>query len=153
MITDSMLWRWHTLDETTATEAYAIYAARQAVFIVEQHCPYADLDGLDLQALHLSCWRGDTLLAYLRLLAPGTAFTEPSLGRIITVASVRGTGLGRELVRRGIAHAQTLYPRSPIRIGAQLRLQRFYESLGFAVAGGHYLEDGIEHVHMLHPGD
>lgn len=152
-MTDSIQWRWHTLEQLQPRQAYAIYAARQAVFIVEQNCPYPDLDGLDVHAEHLAAWRGDELLAYLRLLPPGVPFQECSLGRIITVGSVRGTGLGRELVRRGLQRAHQLHPRCPIRIGAQLRLQRFYESLGFTVSGGMYLEDGIEHIHMLHPAD
>lgn len=150
-MTDPIQWRWQTLAQLSPQQAYAIYAARQAVFIVEQNCPYPDLDGLDLSAEHLSGWRGDEVLAYLRLLPPGVAFAEPSLGRIITAASARGTGMGREVVRRGLARAQALYPHSPIRIGAQLRLQHFYESLGFVVAGAMYMEDGIEHIHMLHP--
>ncbi len=150
-MTQSIQWRWHRLAQLAPEQAYAIYAARQAVFIVEQNCPYQDMDGLDLQADHLAAWRGAELLAYLRLLPPGLAFPDASLGRIITTANARGTGMGRELVQRGLIHAYTLYPQSPVRIGAQLRLQRFYESLGFTVAGQMYMEDGIEHIHMVRP--
>ena len=62
-----------------------------------------------------------------------------------------GLGLGRELVRRGIAFNRERWPGHAIRIGAQARLTAFYESLGFSVDGDSYDEDGIAHIHMTLP--
>jgi ElaA protein len=144
-------WQWRRYAELSPLEIHAIFAARQAVFIVEQTCPYPDIDGKDLEALHLSGWSGDQLAAYLRLLAPGVSYEEPSLGRIITTDIARGTGLGRELVARGLDKLHELYPELPTRIGAQAHLEKFYGSLGFVQASEPYDEDGIMHIEMLRP--
>jgi ElaA protein len=143
-------WQWCTLDDLPAARLYALFAARQAVFIVEQECAYQDMDGLDDGAEHLIGWSGADVAAYLRLLAPGTRFAEPSLGRILTTSAFRRSGLGRELVLKGLARAYERYPTRVVRIGAQRYLEKFYGSLGFAVASEQYLEDGIPHVEMLH---
>jgi len=142
-------WQWSAFDQLTTKELYAVLAARIAVFVVEQDCPYQDLDGLDADAQHLIAWIDDDVAGYLRLLAPGTRFGEPSLGRILTTSPARGTGLGRELVAKGIDRAGELYPAQPIRISAQAHLSKFYGSFGFVVASEQYLEDDIPHVEML----
>jgi ElaA protein len=146
-------WQWRSYAELSPLEIHTIFAARQAVFIVEQACPYPDIDNKDLEALHLSGWAHDQqLAAYLRLLAPGVSYPdEPSLGRIITTKVARGTGIGRELVMRGLEKLQQLYPNMPTRIGAQAHLQKFYGSLGFVQCSGPYDEDGIMHIEMLRP--
>ena len=144
-----MDWRWYEFAQLTTKELYAVMSARVAVFVVEQKCPYQDPDGMDVDARHLVAWSDDQVAGYLRLLAPGTRFSEPSLGRILTTSIARGTGLGRELVMKGIERANELYPSQPIRIGAQAHLAKFYGSLGFKVDSGEYLEDDIPHVEML----
>jgi len=144
-------WQALRFEELGIHGLYAILALRQAVFVVEQDCPYQDCDGLDAGAWHLLCRRGDELLAYQRCLPPGTPYRESSIGRIIVPEAGRGLGLGRELVRRGIAFNRERWPGHAIRIGAQARLTAFYESLGFTVAGDVYDEDGIDHIHMTLP--
>ena len=144
----SIQWQWRRYDELSPREIHAIFAARQAVFIVEQNCPYLDLDGKDLDAWHLMAWSGQDVAAYLRLVAPGVSYPEPSLGRVITTRIARGSGLGRELVARGLEKIHELYPTQPIRIGAQAHLQRFYGSLGFVQSSEPYDEDGIPHLQM-----
>lgn len=145
----SIAWHWYAFDQLTVKQLYAVLAARQAVFVVEQTCAYQDLDGLDADALHLVAWSGEEVAGYLRLLAPGTRFGEPSLGRILTTRLARGTGLGRDLVAQGIERAGEIYPAQPIRISAQAHLAKFYGSFGFVVASEQYLEDDIPHVEML----
>lgn len=143
-------WQWRSFEELSTLEMYAVFAARQAVFIVEQNCPYLDMDGKDLDALHLIAWSGKEVAAYLRLLPPGSSYpAEPSLGRIITTRIGRGSGLGRELVARGLEKIHELYPQLPTRIGAQAHLHEFYGSFGFAQASEPYDEDGIMHIEML----
>jgi ElaA protein len=87
----------------------------------------------------------------LRLIGPGVSYDEPSLGRIITTKIARGSGLGRELVVRGLQHMHDLYPTLPVRIGAQAHLHKFYGSLGFVQSSEPYDEDGIPHIEMLRP--
>jgi ElaA protein len=144
----SIEWQWRRYGELAPLEIHAIFAARQAVFIVEQNCPYLDMDGKDLDAWHLVGWSGNEVAAYLRLIAPGVSFAEPSLGRVLTTKIGRGTGLGRELVVRGLEKIYELYPTLPTRIGAQAHLHKFYGSLGFVQASEPYDEDGIPHIEM-----
>jgi ElaA protein len=144
----SIEWQWRRYSELAPLEIYAIFSARQAVFVVEQNCPYQDMDGKDLDAWHLIGWSGKEVAAYLRLVAPGVSYPEPSLGRIITTQIGRGRGLGRELVARGLEKIHELYPTLPIRIGAQAHLHKFYGSLGFVQSSEPYDEDGIPHIEM-----
>ena len=146
-------WQYRSFDELSAHELYAVLAARQDVFILEQQCFYADFDGLDLQAHHVLAWvtiDGKRQLgAYLRVLAPGVKYTEMSLGRVLTTKAARGGGIGRELLAQGIAYAERLHPGHRIRIGAQRYLERFYQGFGFRTITEPYDEDGIMHVDML----
>lgn len=145
----SIEWQWRRYGELAPLEIYAIFSARQAVFVVEQTAPYLDMDGKDLDAWHLIGWSGKEVAAYLRLLAPGVSFAEPSLGRVLTTRIGRGSGLGRELIARGLEMMHELYPTLPTRIGAQAHLHKFYGSFGFVQASEPYDEDGIPHIEML----
>ncbi len=148
----SPAWRLHTLERFDPGQLYAVLAARVAVFVVEQSCPYQDLDGLDDVALHLVGWAGNgSVVAYARILPPGTRFEQPSIGRVLTSLPGRRCGLGRALMRRAIEVVGEYYPGRPVRISAQCYLQRFYAELGFAVDSAPYEEDGIPHVEMQLP--
>lgn len=142
-------WQWCRLGELSAEQVYAVCAARVAVFVVEQNCPYQDLDGLDADAEHLIAWSGTEIAGYLRVLGPGARFDDPSIGRIITMKPFRGTGLGRDLVARGLERTRLRYPGKPVRISAQQYLEKFYRDFGFATVSEPYLEDDIPHVEML----
>ena len=148
-----MHWRFAPFDQLTVREVHDLFQARVGVFVVEQTCPFQDVDGIDPACWHLlgtKDGRGP-LLAYCRLVPPGVKYEEPSIGRIITAQPVRRTGLGRELVRESLARAEQLWPGRAIRIGAQQRLERFYEQFGFVTASAPYDEDGIAHVEMVRP--
>src|SRR5687767_338371 len=112
-------------------ELYSILRLRNEVFIVEQNCPYMDCDNKDPQCFHFMGWDNDQLLAYTRLVPAGVSYAEPSIGRVVTSPSVRRTGLGIDLMKRSIAETKKLFGDAPIRIGAQLYLLKFYQSLGF----------------------
>ena len=148
-------WRWCRFDQLDVLELDAIYRARQQVFSIEQQCVYLDADGIDAHAFHLAAWSSDRdmPLAYARVVHPGRKYPEPSIGRVITVAAARGTGLGRELVRRAIGRCGEAFAGQAIRISAQTRLERFYAELGFVAVGAPYIEDGIAHTEMLRPFD
>lgn len=142
-------WQWCTVDDLSTGQLYAIFAVREAVFVVEQRCAYQELDGLDLAASHLIGWSGGEIAAYLRVLGPDIRFAEPSIGRVLTSQAFRGSGLGRELVARSLAYVDERYPARGIRISAQAHLERFYHSFGFEVVSQPYLEDDIPHIEML----
>ena len=146
-------WRCCAFDALAVAELDAIYRARQQVFVIEQGCAYLDADGADPQCWHLAAWSAALAepLAYARIVAPGVKYPEVSIGRVITSSAARGTGLGRELVRRAVAEAEALFPGTGIRISAQAHLQRFYGAFGFVAVGDEYMEDGIPHIEMLRP--
>ncbi len=147
-------WRWCRFDDLSVHELDAIYRARQQVFSAEQACAYLDADGFDAGSFHLAAWPASRKLpsAYARVVHPGLKYAEPSIGRVITAAQARGTGLGRELVRRAIALTEQAFPGQGIRISAQSQLEKFYAQAGFVIVGERYIEDGIPHTEMLRPG-
>src|SRR5262245_9461028 len=116
-------WQWSRLEGLAVAELYAVLAARQQVFTVEQHCAFQDADGHDFHAWHLLAWdeasKAVPLAGYLRVLDPGRKFEEPSIGRVLTVPPYRGIGFGRTLMAEGIARTRAIWPRRPIRIAAQ----------------------------------
>ncbi len=144
-------WQWAAFDELDATTLCAVLAARQDVFVLEQQCLYADIDGNDQRAYHLIARLEGTqqLVAYLRCFAPGDKYPEAALGRVLTVQSMRGRGIGRRLMAEGIRRVAQHFPGSAIRISAQEHLARFYGEFGFNRASDTYLEDGIPHMEMF----
>lgn len=149
-------WQWKRFPELTVEELYRVLALRQQVFVVEQKSIYLDTDGYDSGSHHLlGTQPGEPapwLAAYLRALPPGLKYPEASLGRVVTSPRARRAGHGRQLLEKGVAFIETHYPRAPIRIGAQLYLQRFYEGFGFRRISDEYDEDGIPHIDMLRQG-
>jgi ElaA protein len=144
-----MNWILKPFAALTPEELYKILQLRNEVFIVEQNCPYQDCDNKDMYAWHLMGMMENRLLAYARLLAPGISYSESSIGRVVSSPSSRKTGMGKKLMEESIQQIRNLFQTDVIRIGAQLYLQKFYESFGFIKDGDIYLEDNIPHIIML----
>jgi ElaA protein len=142
-------WICKPFNELTPAALYAVLQLRNEVFVVEQQCVFQDADNKDQLSFHLMGWEGDQLVAYTRLVPPGIAYEEASIGRVVTAITARGSGIGRQLMQQSIAACRKLFGNGTIRIGAQLYLKQFYASLGFIPTGGIYPEDGIEHIQML----
>jgi len=144
-------WLLKSFVDLTTDELYALLRLRNEVFIVEQNCPFPDLDGKDQLCHHLLGFDevGGTLLAYTRLVPAGVSYGYPSIGRVATALRARRYGKGRELMQRSIQELSRLYGPTAIQIGAQLYLRSFYESFGFVQSGEGYLEDGIDHIPMI----
>jgi ElaA protein len=151
-------WRRVAFADLTPHQLYELLQLRTDVFVMEQACAFQDMDGYDQLAVHLlgtavpestGVGQGGTLIAYARLFPAGVKFTEASIGRVITRATVRGTGLGHVLIREAIASVEALWGKQPIRIGAQSRLTAYYRQHGFVEVGPAYLEDNIDHQDML----
>ncbi len=144
-----MHWAWTRFEELGVQGLYDVLALRCRVFILEQG-PYLDPDGVDARSWHLQGRDAQGVLqAYLRAVDPGVKYAEPSIGRVITAPEARGAGLGRALMREGLARCVAQWPGQGIRISAQARLRRFYAELGFEATSDEYLEDAIAHVEML----
>lgn len=141
-----MIWQTKKFDELSAYELFEIYQARTAVFVVEQICPYQEVDNKDLQAVHLFAKNATDLTAYCRLIPDSDGV---HLGRVLVANKYRGKGLARELVQRAIEHCHKAFPNQPLHAQAQSYLQGFYESFGFRAVSDVYLEDGIAHLDMV----
>ncbi|MEQ1797654.1 MAG: GNAT family N-acetyltransferase [Lacibacter sp.] len=143
-------WVLKTFDDLSPHELYTIMWLRNEVFVVEQNCVFQDADNKDQHSWHLMGWADDKqLMAYSRILPPGLAYVQPSIGRVVTNPAARKEGAGRELMKTAIEYCCKLFGEQDIKIGAQLYLLKFYSSLGFERTGEIYLEDGIEHVEMI----
>ena len=142
-------WRLARFDELTPLEVHDILQARSAVFVVEQNCVFLDVDGVDPESWHLLGVEGGAVLAYCRIVPPGLKFPEASIGRVLTLEPGRRKGLGRLLMAEAVGRAQALWPGAPLRIGAQLYLDKFYGEFGFRRASEPYDEDGIMHIEMV----
>ncbi len=146
----NLVWECKHFDRLTPAELYAALRLRNEVFVVEQHCVFQDADNKDQAGWHVLGWDGSVLVAYSRILPPGVSYVEASIGRVVTSMRVRGSGVGKELMRISIERLYALLGNVPIRMGCQLYLKSFYESFGFRQASDIYLEDGIHHIEMLH---
>lgn len=145
-----MNWTLKKFSDLTTDEFHDILQLRINTFVVEQNCPFPELDGKDRMAYHYF-GKADTgkIVAYTRIFGPGDYYAEPSIGRVVVDPEYRRDGLGYELMSGSIDKIEELYGHSDIRIGAQKYLIGFYENLGFKKVGEEYLEDGIPHVYMI----
>jgi ElaA protein len=146
---DNIIWTLRAFAELNPFELYQILRLRSEVFVVEQNCVFLDMDDLDGKSLHLQGRSDGELIAYVRILPPGLAYLEPSIGRVITSPQARRTGAGKALMKKAIEETVAMYPSKSIKIGAQLYLKKFYEGFGFEQCSDVYLEGSIEHIKML----
>lgn len=144
-----MKFEFKNFNDLSLDELYDILQLRAEIFVVEQDCVYNDIDNLDKVAIHQFLRKNGELIAYLRLLKPGTRFPEYSIGRLVVKQTERGTGLGMIMMQEAKDYILKNWDASKIKISAQKYLQKFYEDLDFKVVTEDYLEDGIPHVGML----
>ncbi|HEM4702941.1 TPA: GNAT family N-acetyltransferase [Streptococcus suis] len=142
-----MKWEIKAFDQLSLQELYTILTLRTDVFVVEQACPYPEIDGKDPSCLHLLGTDNGELVAYLRILPAGLSYDKVSIGRVVIKPSHRGKGLGRPMMEQAIHYITTEWKE---KIGAQAYLEKFYQSLGFKPVSEVYLEDDIPHLDMLY---
>lgn len=136
-------------NELNTTELYQLLQLRSMVFVVEQNCPYLDMDDKDYKSFHVLGYDNGKLVACTRLVPVGISYEiEPSIGRVVTHPSVRSLGYGKLLMEYSINETKKRFNSSVIVIGAQLYLDKFYQNLGFIPEGEMYLEDNIPHMTM-----
>ena len=134
-------------EELSNKELLDIIKLRISVFVVEQKCPYQEVDEYDDKAIHLYLKDNDEIVAYARALPKGCTYDEVSIGRVISIR--RKMGLGTRIVKEAIEIAKKEFDASSIKIGAQVYVKKMYEDCGFVVISDEYLEDGIPHMDML----
>ena len=143
-------WECKHFSELTVCELYSIMRLRSEVFVVEQQCIFLDADNKDQKCYHLCGWNNQSLIAYARLVPANISYDEPSIGRVVTSPQYRRSGAGRMLMQKAVEECLLIFDKKNIKIGAQLYLKQFYESLGFRQCSEIYLEDNIEHIEMLY---
>lgn len=138
-----------SFNELSNIELYQLLQLRNEVFIVEQTCPYPDLDDKDYQSLHVLGIENNKVVAYCRLLPKGISYkNEASIGRVVTASSVRRFGYGKLLMQYAIPETLKQFSTNEIVISAQQYLEKFYSDFGFKSEGKSYLEDDIPHIKM-----
>lgn len=145
-----MDWKCKAFEELDVRELYEVLKLRVDVFVVEQECPYHELDGNDYKAIHVSYTDEKGTAAYTRLLPTGVKYVEPSIGRVIVRKDLRGTGLANKLMEYAVQYVLTEWQPEKIRLQAQTQLADFYRKHGFEVISEPYLEDKIPHVDMIY---
>ena len=143
-------WKIKSFHQLNVFELYGILKLRQQVFAVEQNCVYLDADGKDQLCDHIfGVDDAGQVMAYCRILQPGSAFQEVSIGRVSTHPDNRHNGWGKLIMEKAINFIDDKYGPVAVKIEAQYYLERFYANFGFETSGSVYLLDGIEHVEML----
>ena len=144
-------WKVKHYNDLSLNEFHDIIALRIAVFVIEQNCPYQELDGKDKKSYHLIC-RNDNgeIVSTARIIPPGVAYTQVAIGRVVIADSARGLGLGHELMRQCMHFIVEEFGQVPVILSAQKHLKNYYASHGFASTGKEYLEDNIPHVEMIY---
>ena len=144
-----MSWKLKKFDELTNIELYNLLKDRTLVFVVEQNCPYLEVDGKDPFSYHLFKEDNGEIIAYLRIVPAGVTYPEASLGRVFVKKEYRGQGIAGDLLKNGIDFIQNELKETEIKIQAQDHLRKFYGSFGFQPISETYLEDNIPHVDMI----
>ena len=134
-------------DELTARELFDLYKLRVSVFVVEQNCPYQEVDDADRVSYHVWLRDESGIAACLRVIPAGVNFEDASIGRVIAVR--RRCGLGTRIVAEGLRVAQERLGARRVTIEAQTYARALYERLGFRQTSAEFLEDGIPHIRML----
>lgn len=130
-------------DELTLDELYEILKVRVDIFVVEQNCPYSELDGIDKDAYHVFLKDEDELVSYLRVFKD----KDVRIGRVLSQR--RRQGYGTLILKEGIRVAKEKLNAEKIVIEAQVYARKMYEKLGFVQVSEAFLEDGIPHIKMI----
>lgn len=132
----------------TINEFHDLIALRIEVFIIEQNCPYQELDGLDKDADHLIVRSDEKIIATARLLKPGIVYPETAIGRVVTAPQFRHLKLGHLIMKSVLTYLVNEKHENAARLSAQSHLVNYYGKHGFVSTGKEYLEDGIPHTEM-----
>ncbi|AUG99574.1 GNAT family N-acetyltransferase [Pectobacteriaceae bacterium CE70] len=146
----NLIWHDWGIDDLNLYSLHDILLLRNQVFVVEQHCPYQDIDGRDLTVgnRHVTAYQNGKLVAYARILAPHSDHDAVKIGRVIVASPARGEHVGHQLMEHVLIVSARHWPKKPLFLSAQVHLQRFYSQFGFMTTGDVYDEDGIPHIDM-----
>ena len=145
MITEIKHYQLLTIDEF-----HDIIQLRIAVFVVEQNCPYQELDGKDKVSDHVMIKdESGRILATARIIPSGISYDKPSIGRVVSDSEFRNLKLGHQLMKACTNFIVSKYGKVAVILSAQEHLEGFYKAHGFEATEMRYLEGGIPHVKMI----
>ncbi|PCJ25841.1 MAG: GNAT family N-acetyltransferase [Flavobacteriales bacterium] len=147
---NNITWKTKAFNDLTVNEFYEIIYLRTAIFVVEQDCPYQEVDEKDRQSFHLfGRTESGEVIAVTRILPQGVSYKEISIGRIALKKEWRGKGIADELMNETFKFIEKEFGKQSIRISAQQYLFNYYSKHGFIQVGEMYLKDDIPHIEML----
>lgn len=133
--------------ELSTEQLYELLKLRVDVFVVEQQCPYAEIDGADKDAQHLLVTKDNNLIGYARIVFEDN---QLHIGRIICHANYRNQGVGKEIMHRAMEFCKKQYPKEDIYLSAQAHLENYYSGFGYQSISPVYDWDGINHIDMVY---
>ncbi len=150
MLKNNITWTIKAFKDLTVDEYFEILHLRTAVFVVEQDCPYQEVDEKDRKSFHLyGKNENGEVIAVTRILPKGVSYNEISIGRVALKKEFRGKGIADTLMLTTLQFIEQEFGKQPIRISAQTYLLNYYNKHGFKQVGKAYLEDDIPHIEML----
>lgn len=144
-----MDWFNKPFEKLTNDELYALLKLRVDVFVVEQDCPYPELDNYDQQAIHYFLKINEEFAAYVRILPSNSKYEEVSIGRVLVLKKFRRQGYAQQIMQKAIDYVMNEWKETRIKVQGQEYLKDFYSGFGFEQVSESYLEDGIPHIDMI----
>ena len=145
----SLWWEIKKFEDLALMELHDLLSVRLDIFVVEQDCPYSEIDGMDPKCIHvLGKTKGGEIIATARIAPAGAIYSEWSIGRVVVKKEYRKFKLGNELMEVSIDYCLDVASAKTIKIAAQLYLKKFYSKLGFEQISEVYPWDGIDHIDM-----
>jgi ElaA protein len=147
---EKITWKTKKFKDLTIDEFFEIIYLRTAIFVVEQNCPYQEIDEKDRKSYHIygTTEKGE-IIAVSRIVPKGISYDEISIGRVALKKEYRGMGFADEMMIETIKFIEGNFGKQTIRISAQQYLHNYYNNHGFQQVGEMYLEDNIPHVEMI----
>ena len=148
---EKIIWQTKAFKDLSVDEYFEILHLRTAIFVVEQDCPYQEVDEKDRLSFHLfGRAENEEVIAVTRILPQGVSYNEISIGRVALKKEYRGKGIADELMKETFQFIENELGQQPIRISAQKYLLNYYNKHGFKQVGKGYLEDNIPHIEMIY---
>jgi ElaA protein len=142
-------WKIAAFNQLSTEELFDVYYLRTKIFVVEQNCPYQEVDEKDKHAHHVMGFLKNEIIAIARILPHNISYPQVSIGRVAVEKNKRGKDVAHQLMLQCLQFVEQKFGKTPIKISAQQYLVEFYKKYGFLPLGKSYLEDDIPHIAMI----
>lgn len=142
-------WKIAAFNQLSVEELFDVYYLRTKIFVVEQNCPYQEVDEKDKLAYHVMGFLKNEIIAVARILPHNISYPQVSIGRFAVDNEFRKKGIADELMQHCLDFIAEKFGATSIKISAQVYVADFYKKHGFQSVGKNYLEDDIPHIAMI----